>query len=327
LNKYSIILPVRNGGHYVKECVNNILAQSYIDFNLVVLENNSNDGTLEWIQSLPDSRISIYPSQVSLSIEENWGRIKGIPKNEFMTMIGHDDLLHPDYLQEMDELISRHPHASLYQTHFDYVDEHGKFVKECLPMTETQYAHEFLASQMKRQMDSTGTGYMMRSVDFDALGGMPVEYPNLIFSDYQLWVNLIHKGYKATAQKKCFSYRLNQSVSRTTNGMAYQQAFCRYVEFILSLIQKDDLIKETVRLYGKDFLLYYCEALSHRILKTPNRQRTIKVSDFIATCELLAIRFIPGQDFKPLSEFRIWIAKQLDQSSLGRWIFQLYRKL
>jgi glycosyltransferase involved in cell wall biosynthesis len=326
-NRFSIILPVRNGGEFVKECVHSILHQEYPSFNLIVLDNCSKDGTREWIESLADNRIIIYPSPESLSIEKNWDRIKDISKNEFMTMIGHDDLLHHGYLKEMDELIRKHPDASLYQTHFDYIDANGKFIRDCIPMHETQYAHEFLALEMTRKMDSTGTGYMMRARDFDALGGMPVEYPNLIFSDYQLWVNLIRLGYKATSEKKCFSYRLNQSVSRTTNGMAYQQAFCRYTEFIISLAQKDELIKETTRLYGKDFLLYYCEALSHRILKTPIGLRTIKVADFIKTCESLAKRLIPGQDFKPLAKFRIWSAKQIDQTSPGRRLFQLFRKL
>ena len=77
--KYSIILPVRNGGEYLKECVNSILSQTYTDFNLLILDNNSTDGTLEWIQSVADKRIVIFTSNESLSIEQNWARIKGIP--------------------------------------------------------------------------------------------------------------------------------------------------------------------------------------------------------------------------------------------------------
>ena len=64
--KYSIILPVRNGGHYVKICVDSILAQTYTDFNFIVLDNCSTDGTLEWLLSLNDSRIKVIPSQKSL---------------------------------------------------------------------------------------------------------------------------------------------------------------------------------------------------------------------------------------------------------------------
>ena len=106
--KYSIILPVRNGGEYVKECVNSILTQSLNSFNLLILDNCSTDGTFEWIISLNDARIKIYPAAKSLSIEENWDRIKSLPKNEFITLIGHDDILDKHYLEVMDRLISKH---------------------------------------------------------------------------------------------------------------------------------------------------------------------------------------------------------------------------
>src|SRR5687767_9960125 len=102
MSKYSIILPVRNGGNYVKECVNSILSQSYTDFHLLVLDNHSEDGTLEWIRSVPDTRVKLFPSERVLTIEENWGRVTGISKNEFITLIGHDDILNRDYLATMD---------------------------------------------------------------------------------------------------------------------------------------------------------------------------------------------------------------------------------
>ena len=192
--KYSVILPVRNGGKYVRECIQSIFNQTLADFNLLVLDNCSSDGTLEYVRSLHDEKIEIYPAESPLSIEENWGRIKLIKKNKFMTLIGHDDILHSDYLMEIDSLMRKHPDASLYHTHFKYIDGDGKFVRSCLPMCEMQQAHEFIACQMNRTIDSTGTGYVMRSDDFDQLGGMPVHYQNLIFSDYELWVKLMMKG-------------------------------------------------------------------------------------------------------------------------------------
>ena len=60
-NSYSIILPVRNGGEYVKECINSILSQTYRDFDILVLDNNSSDGTVEWINTINDRRIKYSP--------------------------------------------------------------------------------------------------------------------------------------------------------------------------------------------------------------------------------------------------------------------------
>ena len=129
--KYSIVLPVRNGGEYIKECVHHILSQSLTDFQLHILDNCSTDGTSEWLQSLKDERIMIYPATQPLSIEQNWGRITSIPKNEFITLIGHDDILDANYLAVMDQLIRKHPRASLYQAHFRYIGPKGELLRRC----------------------------------------------------------------------------------------------------------------------------------------------------------------------------------------------------
>ncbi len=188
--KYSIILPVHNGGEYIKLCVQSILDQTLPDFNLLVLENCSNDGTAEWLHSLKDDRIRLIPSQKLLSIEENWTRIFSLMKDEFMTMIGHDDLLDKDYLKKMDDLIQKYPNAGLYQSHFRFINEAGAFKKKCKPMKEILQPEEFLEYFLNGRIDIMGTGFMMRSADYDRVGGIP-SYHNLLFADMELWLSLL----------------------------------------------------------------------------------------------------------------------------------------
>jgi glycosyltransferase involved in cell wall biosynthesis len=325
MHRFSIILPVKNGGDYLKVCVKNILEQSYPDFDLIVLDNNSTDGSLQWVTSLNDSRIIIHTSPRALAIEENWNRIKGVKKNEYMTMIGHDDILNKFYLEEMSKLIDKHPKASLYQTHFAYIDRDGIVTRNCMPMDEIQHAYEFLACQMNRTIDSTGTGYMMRSKDFDELGGMPVNYPNLIFADYELWIKLAMKSYKATAQKECFQYREHLSVSRITNGEQYEKAFGEYVKY-LSTLKKFPEFDEVIIRYGMKMLLYFCESLSHRVLKTPISNRQIRVRDVVEKFNSYAEMLIPDLPFEPLKIRGIRYAFYLDQSALTRRAFSIVNR-
>ena len=325
-SKYSIVLPVRNGGDFLKLCVKSILDQSYKDFNLIILDNNSSDGSLQWVNSLNDPRIVVHTSASSLSIEENWGRIKDVTKNEYMTMIGHDDILHSFYLEEMNKLIQKHPEASLYQTHFDYIDKDGVITRNCMPMDEVQQAHEFLACQMSGTIDSTGTGYMMRSKDFDELGGMPVNYPNLIFSDYQLWVKLSMKSYKATSQRASFQYREHLSVSRITNGEQYEKAFGEYVKF-MSTLKSHPQFDEVINRYGMKMLLNFCQSLSHRVLKTPAANRQMRVRDVVKNFSLYANALIPSQPFTPLKLKGIRYALYIDQTAVTRNAFNVINKL
>src|SRR5687767_11338859 len=262
MHKFSIILPVKNGGSYVKECIESILNQSFRDFNLLILENCSTDGTAEYLQSLDDDRIVFYPASSPLTMESNWARITTIQKNEFITVIGHDDILHRNYLETMNLLIDHHPDASLYQTHFLYIDAAGAPVRPCQPMAEKLTASEFLAHQMTKTMDSMGTGYMMRSKDYDAAGGIPPTYPNLIFADYELWVRLTMRSYLAVSPEQCISYTLHENISKQTNGEAYMHAFGKYMLFLKQLKDKDSDVAAEINRHGKKMLLYFCESLS-----------------------------------------------------------------
>lgn len=256
---FSIILPVRNGGSYIKLCVESILTQTFSDFDLIILENFSTDGTHEFLLSLADSRIKIFPSSIPLSIEENWQRIREIPKNEFMTIIGHDDILDANYLEVMDNLIRENPNAGLYQTHFRLIDAEGEFIRNCLPMPKQETAAEFLAARLALIRDSFGTGYMMRSQDYDKLGGIPA-YPKLLFADDALWLGLMELSWKATAHKECFAYRLHSgSTSGTPDQNSYFNALEQYVLFLENLSLKDRNIAHIVRKYAPKLMRELCQ--------------------------------------------------------------------
>lgn len=325
--KYSIILPVRNGGHYVKECVASILAQTLQDFHLHVLDNCSMDGTFEWLRGLDDHRISLYPAAGPLGIEANWGRIVDIPKNEFITLIGHDDILDPNYLSVMDDLIKRHPQASLYQAHFRYIDAAGNTLRRCKPMDEIQSPSEFLAFFLEGLIDTMGTGFMMRAADYDALGGIP-PYPNLLFADFELFINLTLKSYKATACEECFAFRLHQSMTTTSPDVKMQRAFGEFIGYLQELKPVDGRMNEMIERYAMRFIKFNCQALSHRLLRTRIKQREgLTVAGFVTICQDYARRVVPDQEFQPYRLFSMRLAKYIDSNAISRRLFLIFKKV
>jgi glycosyltransferase involved in cell wall biosynthesis len=325
--KYSIILPVKNGGAYVKECINSILNQTLRDFKLQVLDNCSTDGTREWVESLNDERIIIYPADRPLTIEENWSRITSIPKSEYITLIGHDDVLFPVYLQSMDALIARHPNATLYQTHFTYIDSKGKPIRKCRPMDEVQSAAEFLSFFLANQIDTMGTGFMMRSRDYDTCGGIPSRYPNLLFADFELFINLTKMGYKATTVVEAFSFRLHQSMTTTSSDLKFHESFAIFIDYLYSL-KTDAGFDSVINRYAVDFLNLYCKGLSHRLLRTPLGKRNGKsVRYFIALTKSYADKLVPGNNFDPERQFSVKVAKQIDDNPVSRALFLFFKKI
>lgn len=325
--KFSIILPVKNGGHYVKECVESILTQTFTDFDFLVLDNQSTDGTLEWIQSISDARIKVYPADRPLSIEQNWNRIITIPKNGFITLIGHDDLLNENYLATMNDLILKFPDASLYQTHFTYINAQGEKIRDCKVMSEIESAEEFLGKFLRREIDVMGTGFMMRSQDYDTIGGIPL-YPNLLFADFELWIELARKSYKATSSKKCFSFRIHQSTTTISSDIKYHEAFQKFVLFLQRLRKGNQEFGKVIQSNLPAFLEFYCKGLSHRLLRTPKEKRNgLSVRKFVFQCKEYAEMLEIGNDFKPEKIFSIRLAILIDSNIASRSFFLWFKKI
>ena len=328
MSRFSIILPVRNGGSYVHECVRSILAQSYSEFQLVVLDNCSADGTREWLESLHDQRIVIYPAERPLTIEENWHRVVTIPKNEFITLIGHDDILDPHYLSVMDRLIARHPKASLYQTHFRYIDSSGRTIRLSKPMDEVQNTAEFLAFFLSNSIDTMGTGFMMRSVDYDAIGGIPPSYPNLLFADFELWINLTRISYKVTAFEECFAFRLHQSATTTSSTIKFHQAFVQFVQYLSSLKRENAEMAEVIHRYAPGFINFYTKGLAHRLLRAPKSKRgSLTVEGLVNESQRMAADLVPGNNLNPYALPGVKLARRIDSNFLARRLFLLFKKL
>jgi hypothetical protein len=112
----------------------------------------------------------------------------------------------------------------------------------------------------------------MRSKDYDAVGGIPA-YPNLLFADFELWLNLTSKGYKATAFEECFAFRLHQSTTTKSPDIKLQQAFERFINYLVSLKQQDKLAQEAIARYGIAFIQFYSKGLAHRLLRTSKNKR------------------------------------------------------
>ncbi|MCC6288004.1 MAG: glycosyltransferase [Chitinophagaceae bacterium] len=326
MKRYSIILPVKNGGEYLKACVNSILGQTLQSFDLLILENKSTDGTSEWLESLNDDRIKIYPADTALSIEDNWKRIADIPKNEFITLIGHDDLLLPKYLETMNELINANPNANLYQTHFIFIDANGNKIRDCLSMHEKLGADTFIVKSLQRTIDINGTGFMFRSSAYDAINGIPL-FSKLMFADYALWFSLVQNGKVAIAKTKAFQYRLHQNTSQLADPIVYSNALKQFTTFLENL-STNPLLHKSIQENAPLFISHYCISISHKLLRYRLAERKyLTVSQLVKVfekeCKIISEN--PSYSFR--NKAGIKSALLIDSNMLTRWLFRKFRKV
>ena len=102
LIKYSILIPTRNGIKYLPFCIKSILSQDYINFELIVSDNHSTDGTWQYLKSIHDNRVKIIKPVHSLSMTDHFEWLLSHAGGEWIILLGDDDGLQPYFFELSD---------------------------------------------------------------------------------------------------------------------------------------------------------------------------------------------------------------------------------
>ena len=104
--KFSVLLPTRNGGKYLKSCIESVLSQNYKDMELIVFDNANTDNTAEVVNSYSnDKRLKYYRTDSVVSVTDNWNNALKKSSGDYVLMMGDDDFLLPGYFDTLDKTI------------------------------------------------------------------------------------------------------------------------------------------------------------------------------------------------------------------------------
>jgi len=106
--RYSVLLPTRNGASLLEPCIRSVLRQDRDDFELVVSNNASDDGTREILASFDDERLVVVALDEMVPVTDNWNVALRHSRGERITLIGDDDQLLDGYFDRADALIELH---------------------------------------------------------------------------------------------------------------------------------------------------------------------------------------------------------------------------
>lgn len=122
----SIAVPVFNGARYLQACLNSILTQTWTDFEVVVSDDCSTDGSDSIISGFQDSRIVRLPRpEANLGLHSNWQRVLQSCRGEFVKLVCQDDLIHPECLSTQVENLLLDPDAGLASNRRVVIDDNG----------------------------------------------------------------------------------------------------------------------------------------------------------------------------------------------------------
>ncbi len=99
----SILTPVWNGLPYIKECVASVLAQDFQNWEMIIGDNASDDGTSEYLQTINDPRIKVYRHEKNLGVYRNIRFLYNKATTPIYTALCADDYFYPGGLRKIVE--------------------------------------------------------------------------------------------------------------------------------------------------------------------------------------------------------------------------------
>lgn len=112
--KFSILLPVKNGMPYLIKSVESVLSQQFHDFELVISDDYSDDGSWEFLESLRDKRLRLVrPNPGGLGSSEHWDFLQSNASGDWQIFLGQDDGLQPYFFRLASSLVARAKEAKV----------------------------------------------------------------------------------------------------------------------------------------------------------------------------------------------------------------------
>lgn len=113
--KVSVCIPVYNCERYIGEAIDSVLRQTFTDFELIIVDNHSNDATPEIIKKYAqqDARIIHCRNERNLGLVGNWNRAVLRARGEYIKLLCADDVIEPEHLQAFAKALDENPNVSL----------------------------------------------------------------------------------------------------------------------------------------------------------------------------------------------------------------------
>ena len=213
---FSIIMPLYNKAPYVRKAVESVVGQTLANWELIVVDDCSTDGSAAVVEQIADPRIRI------VRLEENGGvgaaRNRGVAEStaHYICFLDADDWWEPTFLEEMASLIEKHPSAGIYGTGY-WIVKNGK--KRLAPIGvdnafvegEINYCQVYAKTLCMPMW--TGAVCMPREV-FEEQRGFPIGIK--LGEDFLLWIRVSMKHPVVFLNKPLSNY--NQDVDITFRG-------------------------------------------------------------------------------------------------------------
>ncbi|MBC9882141.1 glycosyltransferase [Bradyrhizobium sp. INPA01-394B] len=216
----SVLLPVYNAERFLCEAVESVLGQSYSDFELLVLNDGSTDGSLDLLRGFEgrDSRVKVFTRE-NRGLVSTLNELLETARAPYIARMDADDICVVDrFAKQLAFLLANPGHVAVG----GWVMQINHIGLPIGPIRSPTSHDDIDAMHLVGHASIWHPTAMVRKDAILAIGGYSPEYPHA--EDLDLWLRLAERGKLANLAEPVLFYRLHdQSVSQV-NGLAQQSS-------------------------------------------------------------------------------------------------------
>lgn len=255
----SVILPVYNGGAYLKQSLESVLNQDLPDFELIIIDDFSTDETLKYLQSIDDPRITIFKNKQNWGLYYNLNFLIGKTKSQLIKLWSHDDIMYPNCLSSFVDFFKKYPDLGFSYCNTEMMDEKGITKVNTWIDTTPEIISSELHAKIAYYSGSIAGNIANVCINKKILEEVGLFNTNMKNSaDFEMWVKLAVNHETGFIREKLVRLRdhANQ-LSRRKNQFVYHVIEDLQVYRYLDSCVTDEIRKEGHKVMRKSKMLFY----------------------------------------------------------------------
>lgn len=184
---FTVIIPLFNKENFIESTLKSVLNQSFIDFEVLIINDGSTDQSEKKVLGFKDDRIQyFYKENGGVSAARNFGIEKA--KSDYITLIDADDYWYPDFLQEMFKNINRYSEFKVFTAAIE-VETAKKTFRSSYSIVKTGDCEtvNYFEASLKESVICTSCAVFHKSV-FKKTGQFDIQLKN--GEDTDLWIRI-----------------------------------------------------------------------------------------------------------------------------------------
>lgn len=209
----TVLLPIYNGAKYLRSAIDSVLNQTFLEFELLIIDDGSTDNSAAIVESYTDSRIS-FIRQSNRGLAATLNRGLSLVRSAYIARQDQDDLSHPERLERQLNYMRLHNDVVLLGTAAEIWIENspsGRFHDH--PTNKLDIHFDLLFNN-----PFVHSSVMLRRAAIESVGGYCEDRERQPPEDYELWSRLARQYAVANLSERLVVYReTNTSMSRNKN--------------------------------------------------------------------------------------------------------------